>query len=240
MSDPTRRTRARAATEIEIRRTARTLLVEQGPDAVTLRAIARELGITAPALYRYYKSRDDLIEQLRQEICADLAAEMMALPEQPDNPLFAICRGFRQWALAHPEEFTLVFASPPGTGAESTMRKYGEPFGRIFLAAAGQVLATYAVVTPPTDAIPPELREDLARFQTELLGALAESGTVFPADKLELGVMFLMVQMWARIYGHITLEVFGNYPIPVSKPDALFDTTLADLAREVGLVAADA
>lgn len=53
MSEGTRRERIRAATEMEIRQHARTLLIEQGRDAVTLRAIARELGITAPALYRY-------------------------------------------------------------------------------------------------------------------------------------------------------------------------------------------
>lgn len=46
---------------------------------------------------------------------------------------------------------------------------------------------------------------------------------------------YLMIQFWARLYGHVTLEVFGNYPIPFSKPDVLFDAMLADLAREIGL-----
>ena len=54
MTEATRRERLRAETEREIRQAARALLVERGRDAVTLRAIARELGITAPALYRYY------------------------------------------------------------------------------------------------------------------------------------------------------------------------------------------
>src|SRR3954454_15475637 len=118
MSHPTRRGRARAATEQDIRRTARKLLVEQGPEAVTLRAIARELGITAPALYRYYGSRDDLIEHLRLDVVADLGAklgeEIAALPDDGAVQLFAICRGFRRWALTHTKEFTLVFASPTG------------------------------------------------------------------------------------------------------------------------------
>src|SRR3981189_2732369 len=100
MTNPTRRVRVRAATDKDIRHTARSLLVAQGPEAVTLRAIARELGITAPALYRYYKSRDDLGEQLRLDVCADLAAELAAeLVELPDDgtlQLFAICRGFRR------------------------------------------------------------------------------------------------------------------------------------------------
>ena len=110
MSHPTRRGRARAATDKDIRRTARALLVEQGPEAVTLRAIARELGITAPALYRYYESRDDLLENLRLDVIADLSLELAeqtaALPDDGTARLFGVCRGFRRWSLGHPKEFT--------------------------------------------------------------------------------------------------------------------------------------
>lgn len=234
MSNPSRRGRVRAATDQDIRRTARTLLVEQGPEAVTLRAIARELGITAPALYRYYGSRDDLVEHLRSDVVADLAAELAEdiakLPAEGALQLFAICKGFRRWALTHTKEFTLVFASPT-----SDVSRLDEPFGRIFLAAAGRVLAMHDLVTPSNDVVPMELRDDLTAFQAELLAVLKESGATFPLEKLDLGVTYLMIQFWARLYGHVTLEVFGNYPIPFSKPDVLFDAMLADLAREIGL-----
>lgn len=231
----------RAATDQDIRRTARALLVEQGPEAVTLRAIARELGITAPALYRYYGSRDDLVEHLRSDVVADLAAELAEdiaqLPAEGALQLFAICKGFRRWALAHTKEFTLVFASPSGDGTPggSSLSRLDEPFGRIFLAAAGRVLAMHDLVTPSSDVVPAELRDDLTAFQTELLAVLKESGETFPLEKLDLGVTYLMILFWARLYGHVTLEVFGNYPIPFSKPDVLFDAMLADLAREIGL-----
>lgn len=223
-------------TDTDIRRVASALLVERGPDAVSLRAIARQLGVTAPALYRYYKSLEDLLERLRLDFCADLAeelgAEIATLPDDGAVQFFAICRGFRRWALAHTREFTLVFASP-GSGQA---RRFDEPFGRIFLAATGRLLANYDVVTPPTDVIPPELREDLVHFQTELLAALSESGQKFPAEKLDLGVTYLMIQIWARLYGHVTLEVFGNYPIPLDNPEILFDAMLADLGRTAGLL----
>lgn len=232
-----RRGRMPAVTDGDIRSAARGLLVAQGPEAVTLRAIARELGITAPALYRYYGSHEDLVEALRSDICADLAQELAeevaTLPEDGIVQLFAICKGFRRWALSHAHEFTLVFASAAGDST-STMRKFDEPFGRIFLEAAGRLLTTYDIVTPPTDVIPHGVREDLVGFQTELLAALAESGQKFPAEKLDLGVTYLMTQFWARLYGHVTLEVFGNYPMPMRNPDALFDATLADLARSIG------
>ncbi len=236
MNQPARRGRVPAVNDADIRRVARSLLVQQGPEAVTLRAIARELGITAPALYRYYASREELVARLRQDICADLAGELAAqaaeLPDDGVVQLFAICKGFRHWALAHAREFTLVFASPTGSGP-SAMRQVDEPFGQIFLAAAGRLLATYDIVTPSADVIPEALREDLIGFQGALLAA---SEHKFPAEKLDLGVTYLMIQLWARLYGHVTLEVFGNYPMPVSDPDALFDATLADLARTIGLV----
>ncbi|WP_406639805.1 TetR/AcrR family transcriptional regulator [Amycolatopsis sp. WGS_07] len=242
MSSPTRRGRARAATESDIRRTARKLLVGQGPEAVTLRAIARELGITAPALYRYYESRDDLLESLRLDVCTDLAAEIAEdIAELKDEgllQLFQICKGFRRWALTHTKEFTLVFASPTGatgTATGSALRRLDEPFGRIFLAAAGHVLAQHDLVMPPNDVVPPELRDDLTAFQEDLLTVLKESGREIPAEKLDLGLTYLMITFWARLYGHVTLEVFGNYPIPVSKPDVLFEAMLTDLARDVGL-----
>jgi hypothetical protein len=72
-------------------------------------------------------------------------------------------------------------------------------------------------------------------YQTELLAVLAESGQKFPAEKLDLGVTYMMTQFWARIYGHVTLEAFGNYPMVVHNPDILFDATLADLVRSIGL-----
>jgi len=244
MDKPTRRSRVRATTDQNIRRTARALLIDHGPEAVTLRAIARELGLTAPALYRYYGSRDDLVEHLRRDVISDLAAqlsqEISGLDTDGTVRLFAICRGFRRWALAHTREFTLVFASPTGaigsaSGSVATLNRAGEPFGRIFLAAAGRILATHQLTIPSADAMPAAVRDDLSAFQDELLSVLKESGADFPCEKLDPGTTYLMIQFWARLYGHITLEVFGNYPIPLSSPDAVFDALLADLAREIGL-----
>jgi len=233
------RGRAPVVADADIRRQARGLLADHGPDAVSLRAIARALGITAPALYRYYDSREDLLAALRSECCDELAVELSAqvdaLPE--DSGLvqfFAICRGFRCWALANTQEFTLVFASP-GAASGSVSQRFTEPFGRIFLAAAGRLLTSYQITTPATDVIPPALREDLLDFRTELLAALSESGQKFPAEKLDLGVTYLMTQIWARLYGHVTLEVFGNYPLPLSDPEVMFDAVLADLSRSWGL-----
>ena len=104
------RDRLRAATMREISETARRILVEQGPEAVTLRAIAREMGMTAPALYRYFASREDLVEHvvadLYGELCQALeAARDAAEPATPGVQLLECSRAFRAWATTHHLEF---------------------------------------------------------------------------------------------------------------------------------------
>jgi AcrR family transcriptional regulator len=245
MSEPTRRERARAATDREIRQAAHALLVSQGPEAVTLRAIARQLGITAPALYRYYSSREDLVEHLRMDICGDLAAQLTAdlaaLPETDTAAqAFAVCRSFRQWALAHPREFTLVFASPVRPEPAETRGKAFElstdPFGRIFLSIAGKVLTKSNMTVPPDDQVPEQLRADLAAFQATLRSTITESGVDLPDDALSLGAAHVILQFWVRLYGLIALEVFGQFPFAVSNPEPLFELMLAELAEDVGLL----
>src|SRR5271166_6211728 len=139
----------RAATMEEITTTARRLLVEQGPDAASLRAIAREMGMTAPGLYRYYDSREELLRHVVADIFRELAGDIRAAiegaaiegaaiegaaidtagmaDEEGDTrarltlKLVAACREFRRWALTHKDEFTMLFGVPlPGLTYDGT------------------------------------------------------------------------------------------------------------------------
>ncbi|HEU5473103.1 MAG TPA: TetR/AcrR family transcriptional regulator [Actinophytocola sp.] len=244
MTAATRRERDKAETDREIRHQARVLLVEQGSEAVTLRAIARKVGITAPALYRYYTSREDLIEHIRTDICTDLAAELNDdLAELPESDVlgqvFAICRGFRRWAIAHPQEFSLVFASPaePSAGEASTqiVVPAADPFGQVFLAVAAKVLTTTTLAAPPDDSVPAELRADLETFRANLMATIAEAGFGVPADALGVGTAYAILKFWVRLYGQIALEVFGRFPFAVAKPEPLFEALLTDIMQQVGL-----
>lgn len=246
MTQATRRDRGRADTDRAIRAQARALLVNDGPQAVTLRAIAREMGITAPALYRYYASREDLIEHLRADVCEDLAAELgedLAVVADDDRigQVLAVCRGFRRWALGHPQEFVLVFASPAESSANCPVGERGQDisgdsFGRIFLSVAGRVLASGPLVTPPALSVPPSLLDDLTAFRGELLRVIAETGVEVPAERLSVATAYVMLQFWVRLYGQVALEVFGQYPFQVTDAEHLFEVMLSDLAREVGLL----
>src|SRR4051812_37874978 len=109
-----RRDRVRADTVREIKDTARRVLVEHGGEGFALRAIAREMGLSAPALYRYFDSREDLVEHvvadLYDELCAHLEdARDAAAPATPPVRLLACSRAFRRWAITHHQEFGLLF-----------------------------------------------------------------------------------------------------------------------------------
>src|SRR5215216_3885373 len=109
---PTRRQRQRQATHDEIVAVARQLLREQ--DSISLRAIAQEMGMTPPALYRYVDGYDELIGFVANDIFDDMIATMTAAssryePDDPGGQLVSAAVAFRQWSLSHPEEFGLIF-----------------------------------------------------------------------------------------------------------------------------------
>jgi AcrR family transcriptional regulator len=238
MTETARRDRSRAHTDRRIRTVARTLLVDQGVQGVTLRAIAREIGVTAPALYRYYDSFEDLIRHVCADICADLADELavrLAELAEDDTPgrVLAVCRGFRHWAIHHPREFGLVFATPsapPSTGPH-------DPFGRIFLTVAGRVLATRNLHMPPDPEVPQRLRADLEVFRATLLDAIGVTGVDVQRHVFSLGLAYTMLRFWVRLYGQVALEVFGRFPFPVADAEPMFESMVAELAAEVGLTA---
>jgi AcrR family transcriptional regulator len=115
---PTRRDRLREGTAADIKRVARDLLVYGGPSAISLRAIARTLGMSAAALYRYFPSLEALIMDVAADLYDELrAAVTAAASAQPDPTaqLVGMARAFRAWSRSHPAEFALIFGSPvPG------------------------------------------------------------------------------------------------------------------------------
>lgn len=239
MSEGTRRERMRASTDLEIRRQARSLLVAHGRDAVTLRAIARELGMTAPALYRYYDSREELLFQLCEDVCTDLAAELGRVlePVEADDhadKVFAVCRGFRQWALRHPQEFTLVFAtSPEETGTERS-KPGGDQFAGVFLRTVAPLMLE-GQFPLRSERVPSDLHPELATDQLALAAAFATAGLDVPSEQIRTDDVYFMLTWWARIYGHVALEVFGRFPFALDDAERLFSSLLGELGHDLGL-----
>ena len=117
----TTRQRVRAELTAEITDAARRQLAEVGAAALSLRAVAREVGMVSSAVYRYFPSRDDLLTRL----IIDGYDSVGAAAERADDPSaaprdrwLAVCRAVRAWAHAHPHEYGLLYGSPvPGYAA---------------------------------------------------------------------------------------------------------------------------
>jgi len=239
---PSRRDRLRAATIDEIIQTARQLLVKDGPEAVSLRAIAREMGMTAPGLYRYFGSYEELVRHLCAGIFTELGADIhraieAAAPppdaERPDDPhvrltvkMVAACREFRRWALNHKDEFALVFGVPlPGfdDGRYDIADECALAFAGTFFTLFLELWHKVPFGVPADEQIDPGLRDQLGRYRDAL-------GTSIP-----LGAVMTFLRCWTVLYGAVAMEVFGHMRFALEDPAPMFEITLGDLAALVGL-----
>lgn len=118
-----RRARLHEATMAEIRQAARRILRARGPDSLGMRAIAREIGLTPPALYRYFGTYDDLRRDLVTELVAEVTATLRDAARAHTGAaerLLAGSRALRHWALNNPREYALLFAEGHRLGAAVT------------------------------------------------------------------------------------------------------------------------
>ncbi len=128
----TARERARAELTREIKEAARRQLAAQGAQGLSLRAVARELGMVSSALYRYFPSRDELLTALIIDAYDALgsAAEAASagLPAAEVRGRWrAVCGAMRDWALAHPHEYALIYGSPVSPAPPGTTRRRCRP-----------------------------------------------------------------------------------------------------------------
>jgi AcrR family transcriptional regulator len=228
-----RRDRVRAATTGEIKETARRILVAKGVESVSLRAIAGEMGMTAPALYRYFSSREDLIRNVCGDIFTEIATGIRAASaraaEEPGGDvtakLIAACREFRHWALTHREEFGLLFGTPL-PGLEPLHDKTDEcamEFAGSFIGLFLELWQRHPFPVPADEQIEPGLVAQLTRY----VGALGVD--------LPIGAALIFLRCWVRLYGMVSLEVFGHLHFALDDAAPMFEITLAELAGLVGL-----
>lgn len=227
---PTRRQQLRLDTITEIKRVALALLTEGGPDAVSLRAIAREMRMTPGALYSYYATRDDLITALTGDMYTSLVdqAESARDAHPVDAPAARLVgwgEAFRSWAVGHPAGFRLVYGDP--------VRGYRVPEGGAAPEAASRACAgltgLVAAAWPLKDA---EAAEDYDWDDFDPgLAALVKA--TFP--DLPPAAVALALRVWGRMHGLVALEIYGHLRPQAKDPARLYRAELRDLARSLGL-----
>lgn len=231
---PSRRDRVRAATIEEIKQTARRILVDEGLEAVSLRAIAREMGMTAPALYRYFGSHEDLLAHVVADIFTEIAGDIRAaITSAVDGgadmtgKLVAACSQFRRWSLDHRPEFSLLFGKPlPELEAlhDDVCGPCAMEFAGTFFALFAELWRKQPFPVPADDELAPALAGQLARYRDGL-----------GATGVPLGALLTFLRCWVRLYGMVTLEVFGHLHFALDDAAPMFEYTLAELAGMVGL-----
>ena len=217
------RERARAATTSEILRLAREQMAAEGAEALSLRAIARDLGMVSSGIYRYYASRDELLTALIVDSYNRLgdAVEHADASVRKRTEFAARWRAsttaIRDWAMAHPSEWSLLFGTPvPGYAApEDTIG----PATRYTLVLLRLLADMVAAGTHHSTTVPRTLRADLARLR-----ALADAD--IPDATLAAGLTG-----WGALIGTINLELFGHLHNVVDTPGALYDAVVDQYAR---------
>ncbi|MGY1804391.1 TetR/AcrR family transcriptional regulator [Blastococcus sp. SYSU D00922] len=237
MEPVSRRDRLRADTVREIKEKARKVLVEQGVDGLALRAVAREMGMTAPALYRYFHSREDLVEHVVADLYDELSDHLeqvrdAAEPATPGVQLMSAARAFRAWATTHHAEFGLLFGSA-GQGVIPAADLHGpgdhppqvasRRFGGVFAELISRVYLEQGFPVPDEEDLEPALRVQLTEWCAKLPVALP------------LGVVHVFLSCWIRLYGMVCMEVFGHLRFALEDAAPMFESELLALGRILGI-----
>jgi len=224
----TARERARAELTREIKDEARSQLAAEGPQRLSLRSVARELGMVSSALYRYFPSKDDLLTALIIDAYDSLgaAAERAAAAADPDDRPArwrATCRAVRRWAKGRPHEYALIYGSPiPGYSApQDTV----VPASRVPLVLVGLVRESWdaGTLTIHDDVLPSAVDAQA----TQLAAAIA--------PELPGAVLTRAVVAWTQLFGMISFELFGQLVGSFDPSDAFFDHAVEQMVEYVGL-----
>lgn len=224
---PTPRERARIDTMQRILESGRTQLAEHGAAALSLRAVARDLGMVSSAVYRYVASRDELLTALIIEGYQDLAVVVEAAiagRAAPGRRFIALCDAIYHWARDHPHQYALLYGSPvPG---------YRAPVDTIVDAARVPVAAIQLVEAAWTagslaDDLPMPAAGPALRRQAKDLAAALET-------QLPERVLVRFAAAWTQVFGAISFDLFGQFVGSFEPGDQICTFTFRTAAQTIG------
>jgi AcrR family transcriptional regulator len=209
------RGRYRAQVRDQVKREALRQLAEGGADAVSINAIAKQLGMTGPALYRYFSGRDQLLAELIVDSYRDFASAIATATSRhraSRRRLRALAAAYRGWAIAQPHRYRLLFAAPlPGYDAHAA------PLVAASREAMNVLLEVLAGTAQGADERPP------AQLDRQLASWLRDRHVTAATPTLARQA----VVMWSRLHGLVSLEIEGNFASMGLDPKLLFGYAIA-------------
>jgi AcrR family transcriptional regulator len=208
------RERYRAQVRDEVKQAALRQLAESGPAGLSISAIGKQLGVSGPALYRYFASRDDLLSELVIDAYHDLAHALSdAARHAPGTQLEDIARAYRSWALAQPHRYRLLFGPPlPGYDAHAQ---------RLVEAAQASMKVLLGVLREAGDPAATPPAEPLA---SQLLALARTHG-----PGIDAAMALRAIIIWSRLHGLVSLEIAGNFASMGIDAGQIFEAQLATL-----------
>ena len=225
MVRPTKKDQIANLSEV-IKDTAWKQIAGTGAAALSLRAIARELKITAPAIYNYFPRRDDLVTALIVDAFRSLGqSQKQAIQDSPADNLFvqmqALGEAYRDWAICYPQRYHLIFGTPiPG---------YEAPAEITVPAAANSI-------EPLTETIQACWAAKMLRAEdfpalTPQLRSMLENWSDFTGG-LEIEGLYSALIIWSRLHGLVLLEISHQFPSFITDPEEVFRRELANLLQQ--------
>jgi AcrR family transcriptional regulator len=206
-----------------IKDTAWQQIAKTGAAALSLRAIARDLGITAPAIYNYFSRRDDLVTALIVDAFTSLeGSQTEAIRHLPEDDLGTrisnLGFAYREWALTYPQRYQLIFGTP--------IPNYEAP-ADITVPAAAESLK------PLTSTLQTCLEANILcveRFapMTPELRSMLEEWSQFTGS-VDIEVLYTALIFWSRVHGLVSMEVGQQFPSFITDPGEVFRREIATM-----------
>jgi AcrR family transcriptional regulator len=217
----------------EIKDEARRQIAEEGASSLSLRAIARHLDMVSSGIYRYFKSRDELLTALIVDAYEAIGSAVESADEGCRRADFAgrwsaCCHAVRDWALAHPHEYALIYGSPvPGYHAPAETNPPASRVALALVAIIHDAAGAGELQRPFVAEMSPRLSKSAAAEAARL------KVTVF--DGVSDGAIIRSLAAWTQLFGSVNFEVFGRLADIVEDVDAVFDQSVRDMGAFVGI-----
>lgn len=209
---------------------ARELILTEGLAGLTLAAVARRLGVTSPALYRYFNGRNGLVQAVYDELAGELTDALREAVERQDADdisaqLHAATRAVMTWSVDNRMAFDMLMGSSFRTAASEADVADVIPvtLGALFAKLFTRLYEEIGLKHPADEEIPLALRRQLEVYRLTL------------NPDLPLGVIYLMITCWRQIYGLVSMAVHQHMSFAFDNHDLLFEDMIDQLLGLIGL-----